>query len=46
VDDFWAENDGTAVAMLPLDPDVRAKYNTDKAWDFFESVSSYLVNIL
>jgi hypothetical protein len=39
VDHFWAENDGAALVMLPLDPIIRStKFSTDKAWDFFDSV--------
>lgn len=38
VDDFWKENDGTAVAMLPLHPDWRKKFDTEKAWNWFETV--------
>jgi hypothetical protein len=38
VNDFWAENDGTAVAMLPLDPKIRERFDTEKAWDWFETV--------
>lgn len=47
VDHFWAENDGAALAMLPMDPAVRAnKFNTDKAWDFFDTVRPRKFNLL
>lgn len=39
VDAFWEENDGTGIAMLPLHPDWRAKFDTEKAWDWFETVN-------
>lgn len=38
VDDFWLENDGSAISMFPLSPEARAKWDFNKAWDFFESV--------
>lgn len=38
VDDYWSENDGAGLVMLPLDPKVREKFDTEKAWDWFETV--------
>lgn len=38
VEDFWGDHAGHSIVMLPLHPDWRAKYDTEKAWDWFETV--------
>lgn len=35
---FWETNDGTAIALLPLAPEYRAKFNFDKAYEWFKTV--------
>jgi hypothetical protein len=35
---FWETNDGTAIALLPLAPEWRAKFDFDKAYKWFKTV--------
>ena len=37
--DFWADNQNTTTVMLPVSAAYRAKFNEDKAWEWFETVN-------
>jgi hypothetical protein len=38
IEKFWETNDGTAIIILPLAPDWRAKWDETKAYTWFKTV--------
>lgn len=38
IEKFWGGNDGNAIIVLPLSPENRAKWDQQKAYDWFKSV--------
>jgi hypothetical protein len=37
--DFWADNQNTTTVLLPLAANYRAKFDLNKAWEWFETVN-------
>jgi hypothetical protein len=38
IEEMWEQNDGTASVILPLAPEMRAKFDTKKAFEWFKTV--------